>query len=107
MTIETDLHERETLPTPAPVDDPHERETMPNDERETLPSNGNLMRVFDTAAEGFFVMGEVKSALHREEAVAQARAAVAAERRRAHTKWVMAVMAGCAAVLVFASAHLG
>lgn len=107
MTIETDLHDRETLPPPAAADDPHERETMPSEERETLPSNENLMRVFDTAAEGFFVMGEVKSALHREEAEAHAHAALAVERRRAHTKWVMAVMAGCAAVLVFASAHIG
>ena len=107
MPIETDLHERETLPTPAATDDPHERETMPNDERETLPSSGDRMRAFDTAAEGFFVMGEVKSAIHREEAAADARAAVAAERRRAHTKWVMAVMAGCAAVLALAGAHLG
>lgn len=108
MTLEADIHERETLPPSPPFeDDPHERETLPSDERETLPSNGTFVRGFDTAAEGFFVVGEIKSAIHREEAEAQARDERAAARRRAHAKWVMVVMAGCAAVLLLASAHLG
>lgn len=109
MTFEhdaLDIHERETLPL-VDTTDPHERETMPGDERETLPSNGTEMRSFDTAAEGFFVVGEIKSALHRAEAEERTRALRAAERRRAHAKWVMAVMAGCAAVLVLASSQLG